>query len=66
MRDAQDIQPKESCAACGGEIYPGESVYIGDRGRLCPDCMKEHVKKLLEESPDYVARCMGFDVVKTL
>lgn len=28
LTDAQDAEPLEQCQACGGEIYPGEDVYL--------------------------------------
>jgi len=37
-RDIQRRRPAAVCARCGGEVYPGESVWrLGGR-TLCPDC----------------------------
>lgn len=28
LPDPQSVAPLETCEACGGEIYPGEDVYV--------------------------------------
>lgn len=41
LPDPQDVAPVEFCEACGGEIYPGEDVYVLD-GYIFhrdPDCL---------------------------
>lgn len=48
LRDKQQDLPVARCAACGGEIYPGEKCYrIIFRAEVyCPNCI------VMEEADD--------------
>ena len=37
-RDVQRDFPAAKCARCGGELYPGETVWRLCGRTLCPDC----------------------------
>lgn len=47
------------CDKCGGEIFQDEPTVIEDGERMCVDCFRERVEKILKDSPAIVAECLG-------
>ena len=46
LPDPKGVPPLEQCQACGGEIYPGEDVYVLDDGYILHadrDCLVKYV-----------------------
>ena len=45
LPDTQDVAPLEQCQSCGGEIYPGENVYVVDGYILHAEreCLARHI-----------------------
>ena len=35
LPDPQDVEPLETCQACGAEIYPGDEVWVVDGYAIC-------------------------------
>ena len=55
LPDPQEALPLEQCQGCGGEIYPGEDVYVVDGYILHsdPDCLVKYIdpeEKSIEEA----------------
>jgi len=45
LPDQQDVAPLEYCQGCGGEIYPGEDVYVidGDITHADWECLVRYI-----------------------
>lgn len=62
LTDQQDGRAVCLCMRCGGELYPGETGYVWEDRRICPDCFKRVVTVWLEESSREVAVALGVEV----
>lgn len=62
LRDVQQDPPRGHCEKCRGEIYEGETVYVWDGKRICPDCLENEVMRWLRVDPKGLAYALGADV----
>lgn len=61
LRDAQQDTPACYCKRCGGEVYPGETVFTWQDKKICSDCFKSVVTAWLEEAPNEVAAALEIE-----
>ena len=57
--DRQTQAPAALCGRCRGEVYRHELLFVLDGTELCPDCFRQRVLRLLEESPAQLALLLG-------
>jgi len=49
MKDYQDVEPRNYCSECFGEIYPKENYYDFGNRIVCVECVNEAFRNGLEE-----------------
>lgn len=64
LRDAQDQAPVCFCPECGGEVWPGETMYTVDGRPVCSDCFDAWVDRFRHTSPALFADAMGVFMTK--
>lgn len=63
LRDAQTENPATHCQRCGGEVYPGETVYKWEDEWICFDCLSSKINRLLRDSPVLLAEELGVGTI---
>lgn len=57
--DPPDPEIVGYCSKCKGEIYQDEPTVYEDGKRMCVDCFRSRVEKILKDSPAIVADYLG-------
>lgn len=61
LADGQACVPVCLCRRCGGEMYPGETVFRWEGRLVCVDCFKTAVTVWLEEAAREAAQALGVE-----
>lgn len=64
LRDPQNEEPAFLCSKCGGEVWPGETMYEIDDRAVCSDCYDTWVDNFRRTSPVLFAAALGVSTVK--